>query len=312
MLAVCMVPPPVFAQVAPDSGASTKDEREAQVGTNRAGSSKRQKENVLEPRNGRARLRPFYDISFHSLSDTSSVNLSDYLIDQRFWERRPTLVVVTPLSPNVLQPDEGYAEALTETLLRQIAADLGVREVHDKVSQTIGFLRKLSKQSRRTAESETDRGERQPVEQAIAQQPKTGKPAEVINPPAEEADVRGLRTVQLVLLPDTRPIWNGMSLFDRAAVVDKSLNEYLKKVPSKRQRLLEYLEPDQFRFSAFPSKEAGSQMMDSLGLRRPELHILIVDRNGEVVGTWTKFTFDAKQISAAYRRFSKDVEKNGD
>jgi hypothetical protein len=266
----------------------------------------RQRPVAVDGSHVRGRLSSFYDFSFHSVSNSSTVNLSDYLVDQRFWERRPSIVVVTPVSPNVLQPDEGHAEALTESLLRQIAADLGVREVQDKVSQTIGLLKKLSKKARSSGDSKGEA--RQSIEPDAAPPEKAAQPSAA---PADQGADRGLRTVQLILLTDARPVWNGMSLFDRSAVVERALSEYLKKVPQKRERLLEFLQPDQFRFGAFPGKEAGNQMMEGLGLRRPELHFLIADRNGAIVAAWTKFTFDAKKISAVYRELLKEGA-NGD
>jgi hypothetical protein len=257
-------------------------------------------------------LRPFYDFSFHAVADHSNVNMSDYLVDQRFWGRRPTLVVITPLSPNVLQPDETYAEATTETLLRQIGADLGVREAHDQVSQAVEFLRNLRKRSKKSDETEQDRGARDEkptsnddkpsskVEPAKAEAAKDTPNNEVVR-----ADARGLQTVQLILLADTRPIWNGMSLFDRATVVDRSLKEFLSHVPIKRERLLGFLEPDQFRFGAYLGKDSVNPIMDGLVLKRPDFYVLIIDRNGDVLGSWNKATFDAKQISTAYIRAGK-------
>jgi hypothetical protein len=251
-------------------------------------------------------LRPFYDVSFHSISDPATVNLAEYLVDHSFLERRPTLVVVTPLSPNVLQPDESYAEATTETLLRQIGADLGVKDTTEQVSKTIDFLKKLRERAKRSAQDETGKGQRErpaePPEPA-----KSDKPQEAATTAVAQDDARGVRTVQLVVLPDTRPVWNSMSVFDRATVAERSLNEYLKKVPEKRARLLEHLDADQFRFSAYLGKEAVNQMMDSLGVRRPEFHVLVVDRNGEVVESWNKFNLDVKAVSTVYCRVAKET-----
>jgi hypothetical protein len=309
LLGLLALPVSVLAQGV-EAPTQDKGEKKAAL-PNAGGNNNRQRDVASQIRHGHGALKPFYDVSFHSVPDSSAVNLSDYLVDQRFWGRKPTLVVVTPVYPNVLQADEGHAEALTEALLRQIAADLGVREVHDKVSQTIGFLRKLGKKAR-SGEAESNNGSRSRVEQAGAEQAKTDETAEPANAATQQVDARGLRVVQLILLPDVRPIWNGMSLFDRNAVVDRSLHEYLKKVPIKRERMLEYLEPDQFRFAAFAGKEAGNELMDSLGIRRPEMHFLICDRNGEVVGSWTKSTFDAKKISAAYRALLKEANQRGE
>src|SRR5262245_17015708 len=119
---------PLIAQVTTEPRATGRDEKAAQDLTNAKDTSTTSRGAApADGRNGKRRLRPFYDVSFHSVPSSSTVNLSDHLVDQNFWSRRPTIVVATPISPNVLQPDEGHAESLTETLLRQIAADLGVR-----------------------------------------------------------------------------------------------------------------------------------------------------------------------------------------
>src|SRR5262245_284231 len=158
-----------LGQVAVEPQAEDKDQQGKSAPKNASANSIRQRDTGDAPRIAHGHLRAFYDVSFHSVPDSAAVNLADYLVDQRFWQRRPTVVVVTPISPNVLQPDEGHAEALTEALMRQIAADLGVREVHDKVSQTIGFLRKLGKKAK-SSEAESDNENHPPVEQATAEQ----------------------------------------------------------------------------------------------------------------------------------------------
>jgi hypothetical protein len=268
----------------------------AQVGNNSSERSKTRREAVVAKRRSPARLKPFFDISFHSRSATSSAEESDYQVDGRFWERRPTLVVVTPITLDALQPEETFAEATTEALLRQIATDLDIRSVNDQVSQTIGLLRKLRNRSKRSADSGTARAESQPT-------PRSGEtPQDESSLDSAPTDARGLKSVQLILLADTRPLWTGMSLFDRRAVAERSLSEYLKKAPEKREKLVQYLDEDLFRFSAFLDKDSSIQLMGSLGIGRPGFHVLIADRRGEVVGKWSKSEFNAPEISRAYIR----------
>jgi hypothetical protein len=296
------------AAVAQDSLRPRTPALAAEVRQNGADSKAKQPRD-LTPESGRiakGKMRPFYDFSFHSVSDPATINYSDYLVDERFWGRRPTLLVITPVSPNVLQPDETYAEAITETLLRQIGADLGVREAHDQVSQTIDLFRKLRKKPKKTDGTEPEQPPVEKKEPSGVEQAKAERAANTQDTELRNADARGLQTVQIVLLADTRPIWNGMSLFDRSAVVDRSLKEFLAHVPSKREKLLGYLEPDQFRFAAYLGKESINPLMDSLGLKRPDFYTLIIDRDGSVIGAWNKSTYDAKQISAAYIRAGKD------
>lgn len=305
-IALCTVAAPVCAQATANPQSTAKDEKKERTGTSHT-SAKRLKSAVVTKRGVQGRLQPFYDVSFHSVTDPLSVNLSDYLVDEKFWGRRPTLVIVTPVSPNVLQPDEGYAEATTEALLRQLGADLGVKDTTEQVSKTIDFLRRLRDRAKRSSDSQPDQGKREPDSP-----PKDEKPADPPSSEAAQAEARGLQTVQLILLQDTRPIWNGISVYDRAAVADRSLSKYLEKLPAKQARLLDDVEQDQFRFSAFLGKDAVNQMLDSLGVRRSEFHVLVCNRDGEVVQMWNKYNLDPKQVSAAYRRLDNDADQNGE
>src|SRR2546427_12980019 len=74
MLACCTMAVSAFGQVVADPPASTKDEKKTRAGTTPT-SSKQEKEATVAKRGGHGRLRPFYDVSFHSVTDPSSVNL---------------------------------------------------------------------------------------------------------------------------------------------------------------------------------------------------------------------------------------------
>lgn len=308
-LGMCGIMAAATRSVAPSSQDPPASTAGTKSGNSPAKSSRGQDSGTT--RAGHARLRPFYDFSFHAASSNPATKPADYLIDQRFWSRRPTLVVVTPVTANVLQPDEGYAETTTENLIRQIAADLGVREAHDQVSQTIDIIKSLRKKAKGNGDSEPDRSKTEPTaKNEPIEQTGTAKSAEPKSQPAPsdpaKPEARGLQKVQLILLADTRPLYSGMSLYDRQAVVERSLKEYLKKVPVKRERVLGYLGADQFHFGAFPGKESATDMMATLGITRPDFHVMVVDRNGEVVGSWNKATLDPKQVSATYIRASKE------